>query len=152
MGIGRSTPCKAYICGHDRIQTTRIFLKSLTSKWLFHRISPAPRQTSLGQSIVPIVAHSHGDLEMRCLRTGFFVSCSGLLITAAHVIADPITSRKGGTKPLDHRNWQLQNSDLGVMVRLPSLPPESRYIFRPIEWAAFLGQPTHREPIADCRL
>ncbi len=26
----------------------------------------------LGQSIVPIVAHSHGELEMRCLGTGFF--------------------------------------------------------------------------------
>ena len=96
----------------------------------------------LGQSIVPIVAHSHGELELRCLGTGFFVSCSGLLVTAAHVITDPITSRNGGAKPVDDHNWQLQHSDLGVMVRLPSLPPESRYVFRPIEWAAFLGQRT----------
>lgn len=94
----------------------------------------------LGQSIVPIVTHSHGELEMRCLGTGFFVSCSGLLITAAHVITDPITRTDGGAKPVNDRNWQLENGSLGVMVRLPSLPPESRYIFRPIEWAAFLGE------------
>jgi hypothetical protein len=103
----------------------------------------------LGKSIVPIVAHSHGDLEMRCLGTGFFISCSGLLITAAHVITDPITSKNSFAKPVDDRNWQLEDGSVGVMVRLPSLPPESRYIFRPIEWAVFLGQRT--EPAANCR-
>ena len=103
----------------------------------------------LGQSIVPIVAHSHGELEMRCLGTGFFISCSGLLITAAHVITDPITNRNGIVKPIDDHNWQLEDGSLGVMVRLPSLPPESRYVFRPIEWAAFLGQRTKNPlPIA----
>jgi hypothetical protein len=96
----------------------------------------------LGQSIVPVVAHSHGELEMRCLGTGFFISCSGLLITAAHVITDPITRRNGFAKPVDDRNWRLEDGSLGVMVRLPSLPPESRYIFRSIEWASFLGQRT----------
>jgi hypothetical protein len=45
----------------------------------------------LGQSIVPIVTHSHGELEMRCLETGFFVNCSGPLVTAAHMITNPIT-------------------------------------------------------------
>lgn len=103
----------------------------------------------LGQSIVPIVAHSHGELEMRCLGTGFFVSCSGLLVTAAHVITDPITSTNGFAKPVDDRNWQLENGSVGVMVRLPSFPPESRFVFRPIEWAAFLGQRTESPlPIA----
>src|ERR1700722_5197007 len=103
----------------------------------------------LGQSIVPIVAHSHGELEMRCLGTGFFISCSGLLITAAHVITDPITGRNGFAKPVDDRNWQLEDGSLGVIVRLPSLPPESHYLFRPIEWASFLGQRTENPvPIA----
>ena len=103
----------------------------------------------LGQSIVPVVAHSHAELEMRCLGTGFFISCSGLLITAAHVITDPITRKNGFAKPVGDRNWQLEDGSLGVMVRLPSLSPESRYIFRPIEWAAFLGQRTENPlPIA----
>lgn len=44
----------------------------------------------LGQSIIPIVAHVQGERVLRCLGTGFFISCSGLLITAAHVITDPI--------------------------------------------------------------
>lgn len=44
----------------------------------------------LGQSVVPVVAHVQGERTLRCVGTGFFVSCSGLLITAAHVITDPI--------------------------------------------------------------
>jgi hypothetical protein len=107
----------------------------------------------LGQSIVPIVAHAHGELEMRCLGTGFFVSCSGLLVTAAHVVTDPITGGGGFAKPLDDRNWQIENSSLGVVVRLPSLPSESLFTFRPIEWAAFLGQRTESPlPIAGINL
>jgi hypothetical protein len=37
----------------------------------------------LGQSIVPIVAHVPGEQVLRCLGTAFFISCSGLLVTAA---------------------------------------------------------------------
>src|SRR5262245_3582679 len=42
------------------------------------------------QSIVPIVAWNEGDDEMRCIGTGFFISASGYLLTAAHVLRDPI--------------------------------------------------------------
>lgn len=42
----------------------------------------------LGQSIVPIVAHVPGEKALRCLGTGFFISCTGLLITAAHVVTE----------------------------------------------------------------
>ena len=51
---------------------------------------PETIQFALGQSIVPVVAHVPGDKVLRCLGTGFFISCTGLLITAAHVITDPI--------------------------------------------------------------
>ncbi len=42
------------------------------------------------QSIVPIVALNEGDQGMICIGTGFFIIASGLLMTADHVIRDPI--------------------------------------------------------------
>jgi len=44
----------------------------------------------LGESIVPIVSRVHRESLLRCIGTGFFISCSGLLVTASHVITDPI--------------------------------------------------------------
>ena len=40
----------------------------------------------VGESVVPVVANVRGENWLRCIGTGFFVSCTGLLITAAHVI------------------------------------------------------------------
>src|SRR5215831_8453782 len=69
----------------------------------------------LGQSIVPIVAHVPGEKLLRCLGTGFFVSCTGLLVTAAHVITDPIERQCNGVKELDDQTWHLGDLRLGVM-------------------------------------
>ena len=94
----------------------------------------------LAQSIVPIVAHIPGEHTLRCLGTGFFISCSGLLITAAHVITDPIERRYGGVTELDDQSWFLGDLKLGVMIPLNPLTQGKAYIFRDIEWAAFLGE------------
>jgi S1-C subfamily serine protease len=72
----------------------------------------------LGQSIVPLVAQVPGERVLRCLGTGFFISCSGLLITAAHVITDPIERKYGGVKELDNQTWHLGGLKLGVMIPL----------------------------------
>lgn len=42
--------------------------------------------STLGESIVPVVAIEPSTNTFRCIGTGFFISCTGLLITAAHVI------------------------------------------------------------------
>jgi len=47
----------------------------------------------LRQSVVPVVAWKQGDKRMRCIGTGFFISASGLLLTAAHVIRDPVDEK-----------------------------------------------------------
>jgi len=107
----------------------------------------------LGQSVVPLVAHVPGERVLRCLGTGFFVSCSGLLITAAHVVSDPIERQYGGVRELDDRAWQLGNLKLGVMIAINPLTEGVGYIFRDIEWAAFLGERAERPlPIAGVRL
>ena len=94
----------------------------------------------LGQSIVPVVVQIPGERSLRCLGTGFFVSCSGLLVTAAHVITDPVEKKYGGVRELDDRSWHLGDLRLGVMIPLNPLLEGRGYLFRDIEWAGFLGE------------
>jgi hypothetical protein len=107
----------------------------------------------LGQSIVPVVAHVQGERVLRCLGTGFFVSCSGLLITAAHVITDPIERQYGGVKEIDELMWHASELKLGVMIPLNPLLQGDGYIFRDIEWAEFLAsRAQHPLPFAGVNL
>jgi hypothetical protein len=94
----------------------------------------------LSQSIVPIVAHVQGESVLRCIGTGFFVSCSGLLITAAHVVSDPIERQYGSFKETPELTWQARDLKLGVMIALNPFFHGKKYVFREIEWAGFLAK------------
>jgi hypothetical protein len=107
----------------------------------------------LGQSIVPIVAHVPGERVLRCLGTGFFISCSGLLVTAAHVITDPIERQYGSVKELGNRTWHFGNLTLGVMIPLNPVFQGAGYVFRDMEWATFLAERAEQPlPIAGVNL
>jgi Trypsin-like peptidase domain len=109
--------------------------------------------TVMGQTIVPIVAMVPGENVVRCLGTGFFVSCSGLLVTAAHVIADPIERKYGGIRKIGDLNRFTGDLNLGVMIRTNPLFQRQGYIFRPIEWAGFLAEHTESPlPFKDATL
>jgi hypothetical protein len=112
-------------------------------------------RSTMGQSIVPVVAIFPGEDLIRCLGSGFFVSCTGLLITAAHVITDPIERSYGDVRKIDDQNWYMGDLNLGVMIGTNPIFQPKGYLFRPIEWAGFLGARTeHPLPIrgADLRL
>ncbi len=93
----------------------------------------------MGQSIVPIVAMIPGEGLVRCLGTGFFVSCTGLLLTAAHVLSDPIERKYGRVREIQDGRWFMGDLNLGIMIRTNPIFHKDGYLFRPIEWAAFLG-------------
>jgi hypothetical protein len=99
---------------------------------------------ALGQSIVPVVAHVQSESILRCLGTGFFISCTGLLVTAAHVITDPIERRYGGVRELDNQSWHMGDLKLGVLIPRNPLFQGPGYIFRDIEWAVFLAERSDR--------
>ena len=99
-----------------------------------------PTTFHLSQSIVPIVAHVQGENVLRCIGTGFFVSCSGLLITAAHVVSDPIERHYGGVTETADLTWQARDLKLGVMIALNPFFHGKKYAFREIEWASFLAE------------
>ena len=107
----------------------------------------------LGQSIVPVVAHVPGESVLRCLGTGFFISCTGLLVTAAHVITDPIERQYGDIAEVDEKALRFNNLKLGVMIPVNSIFQGEGYFFRDIEWASFLGKQSENPlPIAGINL
>ncbi|MDR6663496.1 hypothetical protein J2W51_006090 [Tardiphaga robiniae] len=107
------------------------------------------------QSIVPIVAWNDGDRGMRCIGTGFFISASGLLMTAAHVVRDPIDDQYGKYSQLSENAFRFDQSlHMGVLLpanpAMKNAPPQvfnvpdelrsAEAFIAPIEWAEHWGR------------
>lgn len=98
------------------------------------------------QSIVPIVAWNDGDQEIKSIGTGFFVSASGLLLTAAHVIRDPIDEKYTSITAVGQNSHRLgENLRYGILLPAnpamkgaPFLKPsplqEAKWFMCPFEW------------------
>lgn len=104
------------------------------------------------QSIVPIVAWNDGDEEVRCIGTGFFISASGLLMTAAHVLRDPVDENYTRVTKVDENSHRL-GEDLRFGILLPSNPAaknapfnvhpamrEAKWFMCPFEWTYHWGR------------
>jgi hypothetical protein len=104
------------------------------------------------QSIVPIVAWNDGDGEIRCIGTGFFISASGLLMTAAHVLRDPVDENYTSVTQVSKNAGKLGES-LRFGILLPSSPAmktapfemhpimrEAQWFMCPFEWAYHWGK------------
>lgn len=94
----------------------------------------------VGESVVPVVANVHGERRLRCVGTGFFVSCTGLLITAAHVITDPIERKYGGVTEHDDVTWLMRQLNFGVFVPTNPIFQRRGFVFYPFEWTMFLAE------------
>ena len=104
------------------------------------------------QSIVPIVAWNDGDEEMRCIGTGFFISASGFLLTAAHVIRDPVDENYTSLTQIDSNSGRL-GGNLRYGVLLPANPAmkgapflkpspiqDAKWFMCPFEWTQHWGR------------
>jgi trypsin-like peptidase len=104
------------------------------------------------QSIVPIVAWNDGDEEIRCIGTGFFISASGLLMTAAHVLRDPVDENYTSVTQVNRDSHKL-GEDLHFGALLPANPAmknapfemhplmrEAKWFMCPFEWAYHWGR------------
>jgi hypothetical protein len=90
-----------------------------------------PTDFLMKQSVVHVVAWKHGDASIRCIGTASVISCSGYLLTAAHVIIDLYDSGYGATK----EGSQLRlDEGLQFGVFIPINPAYGRGVrFFPIE-------------------
>ena len=105
------------------------------------------------QSIVPIVAWNKGDAEMRCIGTGFFISATGYLLTAAHVLRDPIDENYASVTEIDKHQHKLSETlHFGVLLptnpamrtasfmNLPRAVREAKWFMCPFEWTNHWGK------------
>jgi hypothetical protein len=100
-----------------------------------------------------VVANVKGESTLRCVGTGFFVSCTGLLITAAHVITDPIERKYGRTTELDDLIFHANELSFGVLVPNNPIFQVPGYSFYSFEWSLFLAERRLNPlPIADLDL
>lgn len=118
------------------------------------------------QSIVPIVAWNEGDDEIRCIGTGFFISASGLLMTAAHVLRDPVDENYTSLTRVANNAHRL-GEDLHFGALLPANPAmknapfaihpamrEAKWFMCPFKWAYHWGKDIespllHKSPSLD---
>jgi hypothetical protein len=105
-----------------------------------HPRTIATIRSTLGQSIVPIVANVRGENLLRCVGTGFFISCNGLLLTAAHVITDPIERQYGKVTETSDLTWFTRQLNFGVMVPTNPVFEQAGYRFFELEWSMFLAE------------
>jgi len=94
----------------------------------------------LGESIVPVIAVANGEQRVRCIGTAFFISCSGLLVSAAHVITDPIDRRYGNVREGDDQVIETQGLAFGVLVPNNPLFQAPGFAFYPFEWSMLMAQ------------
>jgi hypothetical protein len=104
------------------------------------------------QSIVPVVAWNDGDEEIRCIGTGFFISASGLLVTAAHVLRDPVDENYADVTKVGKDSHKLgEGFHFGIL--LPANPAmknapfeihpvmrEAKWFMCPFEWTQHWGK------------
>ena len=105
------------------------------------------------QSIVPVVAWNDGDSEIRCIGTGFFISATGILMTAAHIVRDPVDEKYASVTRIDSNSNKLSDT-LHFGIMLPTnpairtapfinVPPEIRQakcFICPFEWTIHWGK------------
>lgn len=79
------------------------------------------------QSIVPVVAWLNGDTAIRCIGTASIISCTGYLITAGHVLLDPLESGYGAART-DGKLGYRDDLNFGIMI--PYMAPAGGAYFR----------------------
>jgi len=94
----------------------------------------------LKQSIVPVVAWTKGDRSMRCVGTGFFASCTGYLITACHVLLDPVESDYGRVRRIGNTITFGEDLQMGVIVPMSAAYGKLAVQFFPFEVCRYWGQ------------
>ena len=99
-----------------------------------------PTDYLLKQSIMPVVAWVPGAPAMRCIGTGFLVSCSGYLITASHVVLDPQENGYGKVGSRNGRTAIVENVMMGVLM--PHSPASGRKgaRFIPFQEVSYWGE------------
>jgi hypothetical protein len=94
----------------------------------------------VGQSILPVVAWADGERAMRCIGTAYVISCTGYLITAAHILLDPVERGYGDVVREGNLLQTGRGLNMGVVVPLNPIFGLRGYRFFGFERAHFWGE------------
>ncbi len=99
-----------------------------------------PTDFLLKQSILPVIAWIRGESPIRCVGSAFVVSCTGLLITAGHVLLDP--QDRNYAKVTRQGSTLTYPAELNMGVLVPISPAYGRrgYRFFPFLHSWYWGQ------------
>jgi hypothetical protein len=93
----------------------------------------------LKQSILPVVAWIDGAPTIRCIGTAFIVSCSGYVITAAHVVLDPQESGYAEVAARDGNTDVFDGIIFGVLMPVHPAIGQAGFEIIPFERASYWG-------------
>ncbi len=82
-----------------------------------------PSDFLMQQSVVPVVAWLEGQRTIRCIGTASVISCTGYLLTAAHVVMDPL---EGGYGAVRYGQQVELHDGLNFGVLIPFWTPTNR--------------------------
>ncbi len=91
------------------------------------------------QSIMPVVAWRNGDESIRAIGTASVISCTGYILTAAHVVMDPFESGYGAKRRGDGLEY-AEALNFGVFIPLSPATGVRGVIFAPFEKLWFWGR------------
>ena len=98
-----------------------------------------PTDFFLKQSILPVVLIERGAPAVRCIGTAFVISCTGYVMTAYHVVADPLEREPHRFR----RDGELvrfpDNIEMGVLLPYNPALNANAIRFFPFEHARFWG-------------
>ena len=107
-----------------------------------------PADFLMKQSVVPVVVWKEADPSVRCIGTATIISCSGYLLTAAHVIMDLYDNGYGAVKEGGHLRL-VEKLNFGVFIPLNPASGTRGLRFFPIEkfsvWGAWKESPLFTE-------
>lgn len=78
--------------------------------------SVGPTDFLLKQSIVPVVAWYEGDSSIRVIGTASIISCTGYVVTAAHVLLDPFERGHRSRSPSETAKHPPDELNFGVII------------------------------------
>lgn len=97
----------------------------------------------ISESIVPIVFKSEDSPIFTSIGTAFFISCSGILVTATHVLSDIINHNVNN---FDDSNLKICGIDLGIMVPLQDSKEDGVCTFLPIKSTGLMAE-VYKDPM-----
>lgn len=109
-----------------------------------------PTDYLLKQSILPVVLIEHGASTLRCIGTAFVISCTGYVMTAYHVVADPLDREPNRFRRNGAAIEFPDDIELGVLVPYHPALNMNGIRFFPFEqgryWGTWQSSPLLHEP------